>query len=124
MINRSFSQAFGDASVPHESVMRSAVATLGLSNLAPLIPFTKEHIKAAIESGDEHLNTLPIKEWDRAAGFVFTRTDEEEFMHRVPSGLTPLLLQHGINAYSCSQCVSLLKYAAKQIVKEDFNYDS
>lgn len=124
MINRSFSQAFGDASVPHESVMRSAVATLGLSNLAPLIPFTKAQIKAALESGDEHLNTLPIKEWDRAAGFIFTRTDEEEFMHRVPSGLTPLLLQHGINAYSCSQCVSLLKYAAKQIVKEDFNYDS
>ena len=123
-MNRSFSKAFGDASVPHESVMGSAVAELGLSNLAPLIPFTKEQIKAALESVDEHLNTLPIKEWDRAAGFIFTRTDEEEFVHRVPSGLTPLLLQHGINAYSCSQCVSLLKHAAKLIAKEDTNYDS
>ena len=124
MINRSFSQAFGDASVPHESVMGSAVAELGLSNLAPLIPFTKEQIKSALNSGDEHLNSLPIKEWDRAAGFIFTRTDEEESMHRVPSGLTPLLLQHGINAYSCSQCVSLLKHAAKLLAKEDTNYDS
>ena len=120
-MNRSFSKAFGDASVPHESVMGSAVAELGLSNLAPLIPFTKEQSKSALDSGDEHLNTLPIKEWDRAAGFVFTRTDTEESIHRVPSGLTPLLLQHGINAYSCSQCVSLLKHAAKLIAKEDFN---
>lgn len=124
MIQRSFSSAFGDASVPHESVMGSAVATLGLSNLAPLIPFTREQIKSALNSGDEHLNSLPIKEWDRAAGFIFTRTDEEEFMYQVPSGLTPLLLQHGINAYSCSQCVSLLKHAAKLIAKEDTNYDS
>ena len=118
-MSNTFSKRFGNSSIPHSEVMKNAVSVLGLSNLAPLIPFTKEQIKAALESGDEHLNSLPIREWDRAAGFVFTRTDEEEFMHRVPSGLTPLLLQHGINVYSCSQCVSLLKYAAKQIAKED-----
>ena len=75
-------------------------------------------IQEALASGDEHLNTLPIEEWDKASGFVFTRTDDEENMHRIPSALQPLFAAQGINAYSCSQCVSLLKHAAIQLAKE------
>ena len=92
-----------------------AIEVLGLSNLAHLIPFTPEQIIQALRDGDEHLNSLPISEWDRASGFIFTRTDDDEQVHRVPSGLTHLFKQHNIDAYSCSQCVSLLKRAAKQL---------
>ena len=92
-----------------------AIEVLGLSNLAHLIPFSPTEITQALESGDTHLNTLPIEDWDRASGFIFTRTDDDEQVQRVPSGLTHLFKQHNIDAYSCSQCVSLLKRAAKQL---------
>lgn len=105
---QSFSQRFGDN-------YESAAIELGLANVAHLIPFSPEQIVPALESGDTHLNTLPIEIWDRAAGFVFTRTDDEEEIHQVPSGLSLLLKRNNVDAYSCSQGVSLLKRTAKLI---------
>lgn len=105
---QSFSQKFG-------SNYDAAIEVLGLSNLAHLIPFPPDAITNALEAGDTHLNSLSIEKWDEAAGFIFTRTDDDEQVYRIPSGLAYLLKQHNINAYSCSQCVSLLKRAAKQL---------
>lgn len=31
------------------------------------IPFTKEEVKNALASGDNHLNSLPLKKWDMTA---------------------------------------------------------
>jgi len=105
---QSFSAVFGDN-------YDAAIATLGLANLAHLIPFSPTEITQALESGDTHLNTLPIADWDRASGFIFTRTDDDEQVQRINTGLTYLLKKHNIDAYSCSQCVSLLKRAAKKL---------
>lgn len=113
----SFSEAFGNHLIPHEKIMESALHTLGLNALARCIPFSIAEISTALDKGDEHLNTLCIKDWDAAAGFVFIRTKNEEIMHQIPCSFARLLQEHGITSYSCAQGVCVLKYAAKQIAK-------
>lgn len=111
-----FTNAFGRAS--HKDTMNTAIASLGYENLVPLVPFSLTEIKQAYDSGDVHLNTLDIARWDAAAGFRFIRTDNDEFMVMVASPLTRLYHLHGINAYTCSEGVSLLKHVALRMLKE------
>lgn len=70
----SFTELFGNHLISHEKIMESAIQTLGLDALARCIPFSTVEINNALSKGDEHLNTLCIKDWDAAAGFVFIRT--------------------------------------------------
>lgn len=111
-----FSNAFGRAS--HKDTMNTAIASLGYENLVPLVPFSLPEIKQAYDSGDTHLNTLDMARWDKAAGFRFIRTDDDELMVMVASPLTRIYREHGINAYSCSEGVSLLKTVALRMLKE------
>jgi hypothetical protein len=41
---------------------------LGLDALKSLVPFPADRIRQALESGDEHLNTLPLHVWDKQDG--------------------------------------------------------
>ena len=66
----SFSEAFGNHTVPHEQVMSNAINVLGLDKLAQLVPFSIDEVKVALTTGDTALNSLPIKKWDYAAGFI------------------------------------------------------
>jgi hypothetical protein len=50
--------------------------TLGVEMLKDLVPFSRERILHAINEGDEHLNSLPLKEWDRKHPAIF------EWAHR------------------------------------------
>jgi len=43
---------------------------IGLDRLRAAIPFTPEQVRRALEAGDEYLNTLPLKKWDQAVGFL------------------------------------------------------
>lgn len=110
----SFSQAFGNHTIPHETVMNNAINVLGLDALAQLVPFTVDEVKAALASGDNALNTLPIKKWDYAAGFIINGNHVQP----IPCQLSVLLSQHGIDSWSPSQCVSLLKTVARQIAEK------
>lgn len=110
----SFSEAFGNHTIPHETVMNNAINVLGLENLAQLVPFTVDEVKAALAAGDNALNTLPIKKWDYAAGFIINGNNVQP----IPCQLSALLSQHGIDAWSPSQCVSLLKTVARQIAEK------
>lgn len=110
----SFSQAFGNHTIPHETVMNNAINVLGLDALAQLVPFTVDEVKAALAAGDNALNTLPIKKWDYAAGFIINGNNVQP----IPCQLSGLLVQHGIDAWSPSQCVSLLKTVARQIAEK------
>jgi len=109
----SFSQAFGDYTVPHETIMNNAINTLGLSALGKCIPFDIEVVKSALQKGDEHLNTLSLKRWDAASGFVFSGSN----MQQIPCGLAILFRQHGITAWSSAQGVCLLKATAKKLAE-------
>ena len=70
----------------------------GLDAVIPLIPFSLELIKDALEHHDEHLNTLPLKRWDNC----------------VPSVKALCYRKAGISYMSLSQGVCVLKEAARQ----------
>ena len=110
----SFSQAFGNHTVPHEQIMQNAINVLGLDALAQLVPFSIDEIKAALAAGDTALNSLPIKKWDYAAGFIINGNNVQP----IPCQLAELLTQHGIDAWSPSQCVSLLKSTARLLAEK------
>jgi hypothetical protein len=54
----------------HKEKYGALVDAIGLQNLIPLIPATKEQIAKALEDGDEHLNTIPLKNWDDRHAFA------------------------------------------------------
>ena len=58
-------------------------------DLMRMVPFTLNEIKTALEQGDEHLNTLPLKKWDAASTSLYSA-----------GGIT------------LSECVCLLKHVA------------
>lgn len=111
----SFSQAFGNHTVPHEQVMLNAINVLGLDALAQLVPFSIDEVKAALDAGDNALNSLPLKKWDYAAGFIINGNN----VTSIPCQLSGLLVQHGIDAWSLSQCVSLLKSTARLVAEKE-----
>ena len=40
----------------------------GLEKIIPFIPVSKETIQKALADGDEHLNSISLYKWDKAAG--------------------------------------------------------
>lgn len=66
-------------------------------HVVDFIPFTKDQVRTALESGDECLNSLPLKKWDIAAEKVgWTNKDAD-----------------GKLTKSLSQQVCLLKHVAR-----------
>lgn len=101
----------------HRAIYQRAVERFGgLETIKPLIPFSLEQIKKALESGDEHLNTLPIKEWDFASGFV-THKWECKPMFNAP--MWKLYWAHGVTSASNAQGVCLLKEAARMWAEDE-----
>jgi len=54
----------------YEARMEALAAKLGVAVLQRLIPVPVERVAAALAAGDEHLNTIPLGVWDRAAGVL------------------------------------------------------
>ena len=86
----------------HRDIYRRVIQRLGgLEKVKPFIPFSLEQIRKAIPK-DEHLNNLPLRKWDFAAG-----------------GLWVLYRENDIRSASLSQGVCLLKEAAKEWAEEE-----
>ena len=84
--------------ITHREIYTRAINLLGgLDRVIPLVPFTLEQIKTALANHDEYLNTLPLKTWDFAS-------------HNVKG----CLIRAGVTTLSLSQCVCILKEAARQ----------
>lgn len=101
------------ADVPHKEKMEFLVNYLGYEQVKKCIPFSLAEIKKALIK-DKHLNNLPLKDWDKAAGLisVFGRVQQ------VPSQLVCLYRQHGINAFSQADGVCILKECARMWASE------
>ena len=98
----------------HRDIYRRAITRFGgLKAIKPLIPFSLEKIKEALAKGDEHLNTLDIRQWDSAAGFYVKGSDCEI----MPSPIWNLYRQNHVTSASCSQGVCLLKEAARWLAE-------
>ena len=109
--------AFEDAKtgepLTFEEAYRRIIDCLGgLDAVAEYIPFTMEELTEAYEK-DEHFNTLPLREWDLAAGFTTSTTS----CVRIGGGLWNLYSQHKVTCASCSQGVCILKEAARMLVE-------
>lgn len=80
----------------HEEVYERVINKLGgVNSIIPYIPFTYDQVKNAIEE-DRYLNNLSIRMWDNAT-----------------AGIMNVLRNHHITTYSISQCVCILKTAAR-----------
>ena len=55
------------AAEEHRAKCAALVDVLGFDALAALVPVPVERIRAALATGDKHLNTIPLALWDRAA---------------------------------------------------------
>lgn len=104
MSNQSIKQFLEANKLPHTThneKYTSLVSAIGLKNLIPLIPATKEQIRNALDEGEGFLNEIPLKRWDARHLSVKAR------LHAL-----------GINVISLSETVCLLKQAARMWVEQ------
>ena len=80
----------------------------GLDQFWDMIPVGVDKIRAALDNGDEHLNTIPLHVWDRAAGYDYRNMN----IH------LPNIPQEGwIKGMSLAERVCTLKRAAVRIAQ-------
>ena len=111
----SFSEKFGNADVPHREIYGKAVSELGYQKVRNLLPWSDEELQNAYERCGDTFNAIPLRQWDRIAGY-----SENPITGDLTSWNTPLknmLINIGVNCFSCSQLVSVLKECARQVVE-------
>ncbi len=59
--------------VEHAEKCEALARQIGIEDLQALIPAPPERIRRALETGDSHLNTIPLRKWDAAAEAITTR---------------------------------------------------
>lgn len=91
---------------------------IGFDDVANCIPFDLETLKESYEE-DQNFNTeiTPIRVWNFASGFYESGTN----YLLIGSDLTELYHKAGINCFSVSNGVSLLKAVAKKLVMDSLN---
>lgn len=97
--------------VSFDEVYDRLVSLIGLKELIDCIPQSRKQLKEAYDK-DKNLNSIPLSNWDRWAGFKFDGIK----CNRIGSNLQLLLASKGVNSYSPSQLVSLLKHAALKYI--------
>lgn len=98
----------------HSEKYQAIVNALGYEAIKECIPFTLDQIKEAIKT-DEHLNNLPLKKWDLASGFIMDGAN----CKLVGSKLTDLYRKIGVNSFSNSDGVCILKECARMWANEE-----
>lgn len=103
---------------PHREKYGAVVKLIGLDNFVRILPFSIETLANKLKK-DSNLNNIPLKEWDRIAGFssYITKTGEQKYISH-DSELKRLLQSHGITCYSPAELTCILKEAATELVEE------
>lgn len=106
------SNGYQTKELEYSEYYKAMIKCLGFDNVRICIPFDKGEIKEAYDK-DMHLNTLDYNIWCSYAGFSTIRLKNGcEERGCIKSKLRTLLRNNGINSYSPSNGVSLLKTAA------------
>lgn len=74
--------------------------------------------KCLLMSKDEHLNDIPLRQWDSLAGFVFRGSEAVVKPRTLPAGIDGLKLKEAGEGYSCATGVCIFKAVAREIIKE------
>lgn len=103
--------------------MARIINKIGINSIKPYIPYDMETLMERYRKGDIHFNdgNMSIKVWDRAAGFdsnINPQTKKMDYNHS-RRGLGPLLIHNGINLYSCSEAVCILKETARILCEKE-----
>lgn len=66
--------------IEHAKKCETLAQLIGIDVLRELVPATPEKIRKALEKGDKHLNTIPLRKWDQAVAAIpgreFTLSDK------------------------------------------------
>lgn len=101
----------------HHVYFQKVIGLMGYEKVKECVPYTLEEIKEAYPK-DRHLNNLPIKKWAYASGFQVITTRYDENCYPINTSLRRLLKEIGINCYSNSEGVCILKECARMMYEE------
>ena len=84
---------------------------IGIEALKSLIPATPEEITAALSTGDTALNTIPLRQWDKAAGRF---KPDKRFMvsHDFRMSFSGVFTRQNAARLSLAERVCVLKHVA------------
>ena len=100
----------------HEYYQKAIDLCGGYEKVKECVPYTLEEIQKAFPK-DKYLNNLPMRAWDLAGGFRVVTTKHTEDYYPVNSLLRKLLKEAGVNCYSPSDGVCILKECARMMVE-------
>lgn len=96
--------------VPWHCYMRRVIDKLGLDNIKPYIPYEIDYLKEKLKE-DVHLNNTQLQRWNEAGGFCLHHGEA----YYTASGLSILFRRNRITLFSPSDCVCVLKEAARML---------
>lgn len=96
----------------HREYYGSIVKALGFTQVASCVPYDIETLDRAYRK-DKAFNNLSLKSWDAASGF---RSEGINCIF-IGSKLTDLYRKHGVNVFSNSDGVCILKECAREMVE-------
>lgn len=59
-----------EGDVEHAKKYDVIAREIGIPKLLEIMPATQEKIQKALEHGDKHLNSIPLRKWDAAAEYI------------------------------------------------------
>lgn len=80
---------------------------IGIHALKRIIPASAGEIRAALAKGDEHLNSIPLWQWDRAAGII------SDFYGCCRLTWIPPFTRDAASGLSAAERVCVLKHVAR-----------
>ena len=96
----------------HEEYYGKIVEALGFDEVAACVPFPGKTLDKAMRK-DKHFNNLSMQKWDIASGFWTHGAD----CKYVGSQLTCLYRKKGVDTFSNSDGVCILKECAREMVE-------
>lgn len=101
----------------HDEIYTTIVNGLGYENVKQYVPFSVTEIAAALAKGDKHLNTLWLGTWDNASGYKTVTKQNYQDYTLTGTGLAAYVRYQGINCFSLSELVCILKRCAVMMVE-------
>lgn len=107
----------------HRELYGAVVERIGLDRLIPLLPYDLDTLKEKLPQ-DQHFNNTSVAKWDSAGGWynLDRYSNGATLIHRQNAPLPHMLHQLGLTTWSCSDCVSILKEAARLACERDGVY--
>jgi len=100
--------------------MRRVIDKLGFDNVKYYIPFELDYLKEKYKT-DINFNNTPLRVWDAASGFHPKADNKTKVLEykRMRVGIANLFVRKDIRTYSPSECVCVLKEAARMLCEGD-----